>query len=131
MTDRVVDLFHLKRIMFLIAPNGTTFIHPGPTTDSHETWAARLGLAWTEVASDWVRGFYWSDTDSVYVYGSNLDYTVSLFQIWAERLRRTMQLHPRTRVWAGMKPGKLGELWEPIHDLGTFGTLHGITLPKD
>lgn len=122
-----VDNFHARRMMFLLAPDGLVFVHPGPTTDDHETWVDRLGLAWAEVASDWARGFYWPETDSVYVYGTNLDYLVPLFLIWAERLRQAMQLHPRTRVWAGMRPGKPGELWVPIHDLGTFGTLHGIT----
>jgi hypothetical protein len=109
-----VEDFHRKRIMFFITEDNILVIADVGMTWSHKQWATWMGHNWTYVCNEWIRGFYWPETNSIYFYIGD-----DCFATNEDRFR-TFQCNLITKlgcedpsIYNGMKPGKPGMLWEP------------------
>ncbi len=125
--DAAVQEFHRQRRMFAIR-QGTLYISPPGSTDSHAVWFERKGWinpADTQAMEELTRGF--ADDTGVYFYRGfdfRLDeFTEKIFFHHFKGLVKMLEVNHSLHVYGGMirqeQPGR----WPPRKDYGTIESL--------
>lgn len=110
--------FHKQRRMLAII-DGEFHLAPVNDARDHKTWFSHNG--WSKHIDDAVRGFV--DPTGVYVYRGPHFFDPTFAERELAEHADLIDAPPQTPVWAGMKPGRPGERWQPIRSLGTLGDL--------
>ena len=124
--------FHTTRRAFIMMPNGL-LVAPKNTDISHEQILKNRGVASDEVSRIMAkvpRGYFMNNEIVVYQ-----GYDMTPGAIWCldlggyqiarsyiPNLRREFSINDNTRVWMGVRVGKIGTVWETLYPT-TIGAL--------
>ena len=112
--------FHLSRQMFYLL-DGKLSIAPPNSPLSHRDW-----LIHTPNFNQIIRGFKDSKGDVYFYQGEHFEAsedTIHTVSSVLGELGKQLQLRPDAKVYAGMKPGRIGETWKPKQLLGKLADL--------
>ena len=123
-----VELYHQKRRAFIIVPQVGIIVAQKGSIMSHEEILQSLGISKEKIKNiikDNPRGYFMDNTLVLYQgddikEGECWELKAENYKIVAENfadMKKLFDLNLDTPVYLGVKQGKLGEVWEKIHQV--------------